>query len=100
MWFKKGNEVTVDNRCLVSFSIGKKYFDNIWCDIVVMDACYLLLGRPWQYVHKAIHDDRTNTYTFWEDNMKITLATMKETDLPKPISKKDIRLFTLKPFME
>jgi len=27
-WLKKGSEVTVDKRCLVSFSIGKKYFDN------------------------------------------------------------------------
>lgn len=48
-WLKKGSEVTVDRRCLVSFSIEKKYFDNAWCDVVSMDACYLLLGRPWQY---------------------------------------------------
>jgi hypothetical protein len=27
-WLKKGSEVIVDKRCLVSFSIGKKYFDN------------------------------------------------------------------------
>lgn len=37
-WFKKGNEVTVDTRCLVSFSIGKIYFDEVWCDIFGMDA--------------------------------------------------------------
>ncbi|KAH9311555.1 hypothetical protein KI387_026590, partial [Taxus chinensis] len=24
-WFKKGNEVTVDKRCLISFSIGKQF---------------------------------------------------------------------------
>ncbi|GJR04824.1 putative CCCH-type zinc finger family protein [Tanacetum coccineum] len=29
-WFKKGNKVNVDTRCLVSFSIGQKYFDNVW----------------------------------------------------------------------
>ena len=39
-WFKKGNEVTVSTRALVSFSIGGKYHDNIWCDIVPMDACH------------------------------------------------------------
>nr|GEW93036.1 hypothetical protein [Tanacetum cinerariifolium] len=30
-WFKKGNKVNVDTRCLVSFLIGHKYFDNV-CD--------------------------------------------------------------------
>ena len=28
-WFKKGNEVIVDKRCLVSFTIGKIYKDEI-----------------------------------------------------------------------
>ena len=45
-WLKRGNEVTVSKRCLVSFFIGLKYKDNAWCDVVVMDACHLLLGRP------------------------------------------------------
>ena len=46
-WFKKGNEVIVDKRCLVSFTIGKIYKDEIWCDVIPMDACHILLGRPW-----------------------------------------------------
>jgi hypothetical protein len=48
-WFKKGNEIKVTKRCLVSFYIRKKYFDEVWCDVVPMDACHILLGRPWQY---------------------------------------------------
>jgi hypothetical protein len=46
-WLTKGNEVTVSKRCLVSFSIGTKYMDMVWCDVVDMDTCHLLLGRPW-----------------------------------------------------
>jgi len=45
-WFKKGNDVKVTKRCLVSFSIRKKYFDEVWCDVVPMDVCHILLGRP------------------------------------------------------
>ncbi|GJZ59106.1 transposon ty3-I gag-pol polyprotein [Tanacetum coccineum] len=26
---------------------GRKYFDNVWCDVVSMDACHILLGRLW-----------------------------------------------------
>ena len=53
-WLKRGNEVIVSKRCLVSFSIGLKYKDNAWYDVVVMDACHLLLGRPWQYDREVI----------------------------------------------
>ncbi|GJZ98575.1 putative nucleotidyltransferase, ribonuclease H [Tanacetum coccineum] len=45
-WFRKGNEVRVSKRCLVKFSIGKKYSDEIWCDVVPMDVCHILLSRP------------------------------------------------------
>ena len=46
-WFHKGNGLKVTKKCLVSFSIGKNYKDEVWCDVVPMDACHLLLGRPW-----------------------------------------------------
>ena len=45
-WLTKENEVTVSKRCLVSFSIGTKYRDNVWCDVVDMATCHLLLGKP------------------------------------------------------
>ena len=46
-WLKKGGEVTVSKRALVSFSIGCRYKDIVWYDVVTVDACHLLLGRPW-----------------------------------------------------
>jgi len=45
-WLNKGSEVKVTKHCLVNFSIGQKYQDQVWCDVVPMDACHLLLGRP------------------------------------------------------
>jgi hypothetical protein len=72
-WLKKGTEVLVSKRCLVSFSIGVRYKDKTWCDVVAMDACHLLLGRPWQYDRSAHHDGRKNTYSFMFSAMKITL---------------------------
>ena len=35
------------------------------CYVIPMDACHLLLGRPWQYDHNTMHEGRTNAYSFW-----------------------------------
>ena len=63
---------------LIKFSIGKTYKDKVWCDVILMDACHLLLGRPCQYDRKCIHDGRKNTYTFWKDGSKIILLPLKD----------------------
>jgi hypothetical protein len=72
-WLKKGNEVIVTKCCLVSFSIGNRYKDKMLCNVMAMDACHLLLGRPWQYDRGAHHDGRKNTYSFMIGKVKITL---------------------------
>ena len=54
----------------VTFSIGK-YTDTVECDVVPMTVCQLLLGRPWQYDRSAVHDGRTNRYTFRWNNMDV-----------------------------
>ncbi|GAV60756.1 Asp_protease_2 domain-containing protein, partial [Cephalotus follicularis] len=48
-WLRKGNEVKVYKKCLIQFSIGKNYHDEVLCDVNPMDACHVLLGQPWQY---------------------------------------------------
>ena len=84
-WLKKGNEIEVNTRCLISFSIGNKYKDEVWCDVVPMDACHLLLGRPWQYDRRVVHDGYRNTYTFIKDGSKVILGPSKVEKSPKPI---------------
>lgn len=76
-WLKKDNEIRVSKRCLVAFSIGKNYSDEVWCDVGPMDACHLLLGRPWQYDRKKIHDGYKNTYSFVKDGFKVVLGPSK-----------------------
>jgi hypothetical protein len=83
-WLCEANEVNVNKRCLVEFSIGKNYKDAVVCDIVPMDACHLLLGRPWQYDRKTKHDGFKNTYSFENDGVKILLVPLKMVHIPKP----------------
>jgi hypothetical protein len=83
-WLKKGNDIQVTKKCLIQFSIGKNYKDELLCDVVPMDACHILLGRPWQYDRKAFHDGFKNTYSFEKDGTKITLAPLRMLHTPKP----------------
>nr|GEY26798.1 reverse transcriptase domain-containing protein [Tanacetum cinerariifolium] len=43
-WLKKRNAVKVSKRCLVEFSARRKYKDKVWCEVIPMDACHILLG--------------------------------------------------------
>jgi hypothetical protein len=40
-WLQKGHQVTVTKQCLVEFKI-----DEILCDVIPMDVCHIMLGRP------------------------------------------------------
>jgi hypothetical protein len=51
--------------------------------MVAMDACHLLLGRPWQYDRNAHHNGWKNTYSFLVDNVKLTLLP-NLGDVPNP----------------
>nr|GEY50233.1 putative reverse transcriptase domain-containing protein [Tanacetum cinerariifolium] len=80
-WLKKGGEVTLSKRVLVAFFVKTTYKDSVWCDVVPMDACHLLLGRPWEYDRNITHNERANTYSFLFDGVKITLMLNKPKEL-------------------
>ena len=63
-WVNEANSILVKQRCLVKFSLGKKYMDEAWCDVIPMTICHMLLGRPWLYDRKVIYDGYANTYSF------------------------------------
>jgi len=74
---QKSHQLLVDEQCEVEFQIGK-YKDKVVCDIMLMDVCHILLGRPWQYDRKVVHDGLTNCYKFVKDGIKHTLVPIKE----------------------
>lgn len=76
-------------RCHVPLSIGKYYKDEVICDVVDMDACQLLFGRPWQFDLGTTHDGWKNIYHFSKDGKKIILLSLgfkKKTEQHKATS--------------
>jgi hypothetical protein len=46
------------------------------CDVVPMHASHILLGRPWQYDRRVIHDGFRNMYNFVKDEKTIKFAPL------------------------
>jgi hypothetical protein len=84
-WLQKGHQVTVTKQCLVEFKIGG-YNDKILCDVIPMDVCHLLLGRPWQYDRDVIHDGRMNTYTLEKNGRTHMLLPIKDKEEKSEVS--------------
>jgi hypothetical protein len=82
-WIKKGAETRVTDTCRVPFSIGQSYQDEVQCDIVDMDACHVLLGRPWQYDVDTTYKGRDNVYLFWWHEKKIILVPTGTNNTPQ-----------------
>ena len=62
----------------MKFKIGH-YFDEVFCDIMPMDCCHILLDRPWQYDKYVVHDERLNQYTLWVNGKKQILLPLIES---------------------
>jgi hypothetical protein len=84
-WLQKGHQVSVTKQCLVEFKIGG-YNDKVLCDVIPMDVCHLLLGRPWQYDRNVVHDGRMNTYTLEKDGRTHRLLLIKDKEVKLEVS--------------
>jgi hypothetical protein len=84
-WLQKGHQVSVTKQCLVEFKIGG-YNDKVLCDVIPMDVCHLLLGRPWQYDRNVVHDGRMNTYTLEKNGRTHMLLPIKDKEVKPEVS--------------
>jgi hypothetical protein len=71
-WLNSSRKLKVTQLVIVEFAIGS-YHDSIDCDVVPMQACSMLLGRPWQFEKNSLHFGTTNQYSFVHNDKKIVL---------------------------
>ncbi|XP_021770461.1 uncharacterized protein LOC110734607 [Chenopodium quinoa] len=97
-WLDSNASTGVRKQCMVSFCIGS-YCDSILCDVVSMDACHILLGRPWQTDKRSIHDGYHNTYTIVHEGRKKKLHPLPPPRFsPSQTPQKEVSLLSLKEF--
>ncbi|KAJ9557359.1 hypothetical protein OSB04_011973 [Centaurea solstitialis] len=73
-WIKRGPQVRVTQTCKVPISIGKHYKEDVVCDVLEMNSCHILLGRPWQYDNDVTYKGRDNTMLFRWGEHKIAMT--------------------------
>ncbi|KAK7263636.1 hypothetical protein RJT34_31230 [Clitoria ternatea] len=86
-WLNEKGEMVVNKQVLINFTIGT-YRDEVKCDVVPMEATHILLGRPWQFDRKVLHEGFTNTFTFKLDDKKIVLHPLT----PQQVAKDQIQM--------
>ena len=80
-------ELVVDQQMLMSFTIGKCK-DVVLCDVAPVEACHILLGKPWKIERNVKHHRKSNKISFIYEGHKIKLAPLS----PKETSGDQIKL--------
>ena len=73
-WVKKGPQVQVTQTCKLPISIGKHYKEDVICDVLDMNTCHVLLGRPWQYDNDVMYKGRDYIVIFRCGEHKIAIT--------------------------
>jgi len=93
-WINNDGGIVVKEQVNVPIFIGS-YEENVICDVIPIDIGHIIIGSPWQYDHKYIHDGYTNKISFTEQGSKIiliplTLQQVRDDDIKLKVTlKKD-----------
>ena len=83
-WIKEVCGIRVHERCKVSSSIGK-YNDEVYYDVVDMDACHISFGRPSHYDVDVKHSCKSNLYQLEKGGIKYTILPFTRKNQPKAL---------------
>src|ERR1044071_7603955 len=86
-WMNECGELRVHRQAKVTITLGH-YEDTILCDVVPMQACHILLGRPWQFDRRVMHDGYTNKYSFQYKGRNVILKPMTPLQIAEAFEKK------------
>lgn len=86
-WVKKGIKIPITKMCKVSFSIRKHYSCEALCDVIDMEVCHIILGRPWQFEEGAWFNGRANAYIVEWKGKKLWLISNENNPSKSEVDK-------------
>nr|KYP31179.1 hypothetical protein KK1_048758 [Cajanus cajan] len=81
-WLNDDGDMVVNQQVEMEFSI-RNYKDKVTCDVVPMEACHILLGRPWKFYKQTTHDGLTNKIIFTHKGKKFVLHPLSPLQVAK-----------------
>ena len=91
-WLDGTDTFPIEYKVQVPFKIGA-YEDTVECDVVPMKVCHMLLGRSWQFEKGALHDGRSNQYSFkWNDKLLVLIPMTPSQLLAESTSQKSCKM--------
>ena len=66
-WLNDKAQLQVTRQCKLKFSFGSAFVDEVELDIIPLDICGIVLGRPYLYDRKAIFYSAENKYLLVKD---------------------------------
>ncbi|GKB07231.1 transposon ty3-I gag-pol polyprotein [Tanacetum coccineum] len=89
-WIKKGPTLKVTEIYKVPLAIGKHYNELVTYDVVDMEACHVLLERPWQHDVDATHQGKSNMYLFKWSGKTIVMLPLGVVSPKKKLENKTL----------
>jgi hypothetical protein len=74
-WLNNSGKSKVMRLLHINFAIGS-YHDVVECDVMPMQACHILLGRPWQFDTDCVHHGKSNQFSLLHHDKKIVSLPM------------------------
>ncbi|PHT31206.1 hypothetical protein CQW23_27543 [Capsicum baccatum] len=71
-WLNECGELKVTWQVAICFKVGN-YQDEVLCNMIPIQACHILLGRPREYDWSTKNDGKTNRYFLKLNGRKFTL---------------------------
>ena len=78
-WLQNGHQLLVSEQCEIDLKIGN-FKDKVICDVMPMDVCHILFGRPWQYDKNTKYDVKKNVYELEKDGIKHKLMPLQDKE--------------------
>jgi hypothetical protein len=99
-WLYNSGKLKVTHKVRLKILVGN-YEDTVVCDVLPMDACHVLLGRPWQFDRRSTHEGRSNVYSLWHKGKRHMLQPMLDKDIKVDVfaTQKKIQHIKAKPRM-